>query len=93
MLGAVGPLQFEVLQYRLLAEYGAKTDLEKLSYKVARWLHGPPEALAALKDANTCRVLQDLDGHAVGLFRDVWTLESTLRNHAKVQFLVLAPAR
>jgi peptide chain release factor 3 len=93
VLGAVGPLQFEVLQYRLLAEYGAKTDLEKLSYKVARWLEGAPEALAALRDANTCRVLQDLDGHAVGLFRDIWTLESTVRNHGKMRFLVLAPSR
>ena len=91
VLGAVGPLQFEVLQYRLAAEYGAKTDLEKLQYKVARWLQGPPEKLADLREANTCRLLEDLDGRPVGLFRDVWSLESTVRNNAGVAFLAVAP--
>jgi peptide chain release factor 3 len=92
LLGAVGPLQFEVLQYRLLNEYSAKTDLEKLDYKVARWLQGPPEALEALRGAGTCRVVQDMDGRGVGLFRDPWSLESASRNHPKVAFLALAPA-
>jgi len=91
LLGAVGPLQFEVLQYRLSGEYGAKTDLEKLNYKVARWLQGPEEALEALRSASTCRVVEDLDKHPVGLFRDVWSMESTQRNHAKIQFLTVAP--
>jgi peptide chain release factor 3 len=91
VLGAVGPLQFEVLQYRLQGEYNAKTDLEKLPYKVARWLQGPPEALEALRAASTCRVVEDLDGHPVGLFRDPWSLESTVRNHKQVAFLTVAP--
>jgi peptide chain release factor 3 len=91
VLGAVGPLQFEVLQYRLQAEYGAKSDLERLPYKVARWLQGPPEALEALRLASTCRVVEDLDGRPVGLFRDTWSLESTQRNHAKLHFLTVAP--
>jgi peptide chain release factor 3 len=91
VLGAVGPLQFEVLQYRLLGEYGAKSDLERLPYKVARWLQAAPEALEALRAASTCRVLEDLDGQPVGLFRDPWSLESTQRNHAKVVFLNVAP--
>jgi peptide chain release factor 3 len=91
LLGAVGPLQFEVLQYRLLNEYGAKTDLEKLDYKVARWLQGPPDALALLRGAGTCRVVEDMDGRFVALFRDPWSLESAQRNHARVGFLSVAP--
>lgn len=91
VLGAVGPLQFEVLQYRLEGEYGAKSDLERLPYKVARWLQGPPAALEALRGTGLCRVLEDLDGHPVGLFRDVWSLESTQRNHGQVDFLAVAP--
>lgn len=91
VLGAVGPLQFEVLQYRLSGEYGAKTDLERLTYKVARWAKADAEALEALKAANTCRLLEDLDGHPVALFRDPWTFESTQRNHSKVTFLNVAP--
>ena len=91
VLGAVGPLQFEVLQYRLLNEYAAKTDLQKLDYKVARWLTGPLEALDRLRGAGTCRVVEDMDGRAVALFRDPWSLENAQRNHAQVAFLAVAP--
>ena len=37
LLGAVGPLQFEVLQYRLETEYGAKSRLEPAPWKLIRW--------------------------------------------------------
>lgn len=37
LLGAVGPLQFEVVQYRLNDEYGAETRLEQTNWKVLRW--------------------------------------------------------
>jgi peptide chain release factor 3 len=39
LLGAVGPLQFEVVQYRLNDEYGAESRLEQTNWKVLRWLH------------------------------------------------------
>jgi peptide chain release factor 3 len=93
LLGAVGPLQFEVLQYRLENEYGAKTDLEKLPYRLARWVQGPEAALEALRNASTCRLAQDLDGQWVGLFRDTWSMEGTLRNHDKLKFLIVAPVK
>ena len=38
LLGAVGPLQFEVLQYRLEGEYAAETRLEPANWSLARWL-------------------------------------------------------
>ncbi len=38
LLGAVGPLQFEVVQYRLESEYGAESRLEQTSWKVLRWI-------------------------------------------------------
>lgn len=41
LLGAVGPLQFEVLQYRLKDEYGAESNLEPMPWKVLRWLEKP----------------------------------------------------
>lgn len=37
LLGAVGPLQFEVLQYRLKDEYGAETTLDMMPWKSLRW--------------------------------------------------------
>ncbi len=38
LLGAVGPLQFEVVQYRLESEYGAESKLEQTNWKVLRWI-------------------------------------------------------
>jgi len=38
LLGAVGPLQFEVLQYRLESEYAAETRLESADWSIVRWL-------------------------------------------------------
>src|SRR6266853_1271377 len=37
LLGAVGPLQFEVVQYRMQSEYGAESRLEHAAWKVLRW--------------------------------------------------------
>src|SRR6266446_5276480 len=37
LLGAVGPLQFEVVQYRMQTEYGAESRLEQAPWKVLRW--------------------------------------------------------
>jgi peptide chain release factor 3 len=38
LLAAVGPLQFEVVQYRLKSEYGADSRLESASWELARWI-------------------------------------------------------
>ena len=38
LLAAVGPLQFEVVQYRLQSEYGAESRLEPTPWTLMRWL-------------------------------------------------------
>src|SRR5699024_4749075 len=37
IIGAVGQLQFEVFQYRLLNEYNAEVDMTPMGSKIARW--------------------------------------------------------
>lgn len=91
ILGAVGPLQFEVMQYRLKNEYHADTTMDGMPYKIARWLQGPPESLQALREASTVRLLEDLQGHSVGLFRDPWSMENVIRNNPKISFSPVAP--
>lgn len=82
LLAAVGPLQFEVVQYRLENEYGAECRFETLPYIAARWF--------APKDgSNTNPTLppmgvtlaRDLDDNRVALFADNWSIRSfTERN-------------
>jgi peptide chain release factor 3 len=38
LLGAVGPLQFDVLQYRLESEYGAKSRIELTAWTHILWV-------------------------------------------------------
>ncbi len=42
LLGAVGPLQFDVLKYRLESEYGADCRLENAPWSQARWIREKP---------------------------------------------------
>jgi len=48
LLGAVGPLQFEVLKYRLESEYGAECRVEPAPWTMARWL--PPNACPSAEE-------------------------------------------
>jgi len=41
LLGAMGPLQFEVLQYRLRDEYKAESHLEMKPWTLSRWVDSP----------------------------------------------------
>ena len=57
LLAAVGPLQFEVVQYRLESEYGAPSTLEVASWEAFRWLPTGTDA-ATLKLPTGCRLAQ-----------------------------------
>jgi peptide chain release factor 3 len=83
LLAAVGPLQFEVLAYRLQNEYGAESRLEMTSWSLARWWkrkdQSPPriEDLAEMdlpEAPDGCRLAFDDKGRGVALFSDEWPL-------------------
>jgi peptide chain release factor 3 len=72
LLAAVGPLQFEVVQYRLQSEYGAESQLENASWESFKWL--PPGVdLKALKFPTGCRLAHDSAGQPGVLFPSAWT--------------------
>ncbi|HYF44491.1 MAG TPA: peptide chain release factor 3 [Ramlibacter sp.] len=60
LLGAVGQLQFEVVQHRLKAEYDADIRLEGCQYTGARWITADtPAELRAFTDAYPQRMALD----------------------------------
>lgn len=89
MLAAVGELQFDVVKHRLETEYGAETDLEWLPYKLARWIDGDPEAIAALHVPYTSRMVQDQFGNAAILYQTAWDAEYMKRENPEVEFLAI----
>ena len=75
LLAAVGPLQFEVVQYRLENEYGAVSRLEPAPWTVVRWL--PPELqeqdLDTLSLPTGARLAYDAGKNPVVLFTNEWS--------------------
>ncbi|MBX7099776.1 MAG: peptide chain release factor 3 [Myxococcaceae bacterium] len=91
IVGVVGALQFEVLQYRIEHEYGANLTLDRLPYSVARWVVGQPfEAKTFDWDGNR-QTVQDRDGLPLVLFRDEWALQHAEEKHPELKFVAQAP--
>lgn len=78
LLGAVGILQFDVLQYRLENEYGATSRLEPMTWRVIRWVATEDAGHEALQDNKLpmgCRIATDGSGRTVVLFNTDWELK------------------
>ncbi len=75
-VAAVGRLQFDVLQYRLKAEYGVETELELLPYQCSAWLQGDPETFDPPVGVLKTR---DKLGRPVVLFKTPWDKEYTAK--------------
>ena len=92
VLGAVGALQFEVLQHRLKAEYSVDVKIEKMPYVHARWVTGTGFDADYFERREDSRCLEDRDGQPVVLFKTDWGLRWAEDNYKTVQFLKTAPA-
>ena len=75
LLAAVGPLQFEVVQFRLESEYGAESRLEAAPWKVVRWLptNIKEETLDLLSLPTGARIAYDMGNNPVILFENEWS--------------------
>ena len=74
ILAAVGALQFEVVKYRLEAEYNVKTQFTPLPYGVARRVSGPVANVASAQLPSNAKLAEDWDGAPVALFESEWSL-------------------
>jgi peptide chain release factor 3 len=91
IVGVVGALQLEVLQYRIEHEYGANILLDRLPYSHARWVVGPGFDPKAFDWEGNRQTVQDRDGLPLVLFRDDWALSHAEQKHPELQFLSAAP--
>ena len=74
IIGAVGVLQFEVLEYRLKNEYNVDLKLNNLNYRFARWISeikGDPKDLNV---TSSTRLVLDSRGNYVLLFENEWSI-------------------
>ena len=92
VLGAIGPLQFEVMQARLKDEYGVESRLEMMSWKTLRWIEAPVDAdgLKKTLPRDTVLAVDDLD-RPVLLFPSEWSLHYTMEKNPSVKFFDSPP--
>jgi peptide chain release factor 3 len=90
ILAAVGPLQFEVVQYRLKSEYGAESRLEKARWQHVRWWrkNGSPEGwMPDLLSDSTHGI--DNAGRPVIFFSDEWSIRNFQKRLPDVEISTL----
>jgi peptide chain release factor 3 len=94
VLGAVGVLQFEVIEHRLEAEYKVAIHLRPLPYKYARWVEGEPFSPAKFEQGRGTTCVVDGEGRPILLFENDWALRTAITDHPHLQFLAaVQPAR
>ena len=87
IIGTVGQLQFEVIQYRLLHEYGAACRWEPVSLHKACWIESDnPEALENFKKRKAQFMAKDLSGRDVYLADSAYVLMMAQQDFPDIRF-------
>ena len=74
ILGAMGPLQFDVMKHRLEDEYGVELTLTSLPFTLARWPQGEFDA-DIFRYSQRIKVVQDHEGRPAILAQSPWDLD------------------
>jgi peptide chain release factor 3 len=87
IIGCVGELQFEVIQYRLLQEYGASVEFRPMPFYKACWITSKDqEKLIEFSRFKQSNIAEDKDGHIVYLAQSEWFLNTERTNNPDIQF-------
>ena len=87
IIGCVGELQFEVIQYRLLQEYGASVQMNSLPFYKACWLTSKdPKKLDEFTKYKQANIAEDKDGNVVYLAQSEWFLNTEITNNPDIHF-------
>jgi peptide chain release factor 3 len=87
LLGAVGPLQFEVLQYRLESEYGAGCRIESAPWNIVRWVRpkDSSQPMPPMTLPSGATRAKDADTSPVVLFGSAWSLDYFREKHPDIE--------
>lgn len=91
IIGAVGSLQFEVMEYRLRNEYGVDIQLQHLPLTMARWVEYRQPQAKPLADLQGDLIVRDTRDRMVVLFRSDWSLRWVSEKNPDILFLTAPP--
>ncbi len=87
IVGAVGPLQFEVMADRLGSEYGLEVVFEPAPFAEARWLSGARADLEDFAAKHRGAMATDVDDAPVFLAKSAWEIGYVSERFPKVELL------
>jgi peptide chain release factor 3 len=87
IVGAVGQLQFEVMQDRLGGEYALDVVFEPSPFGEARWIAGDKADLEDFVGKHRSAMAEDIDGEPVYLAKSAWDINYAAERYPKVRFL------
>ena len=86
IVGVVGVLQFEVLEYRLKNEYNVDIKLETLPYEYIRWIENPEEIdVSRIVGTSDMKKIKDLKDNPLLLFTNSWSVNMVLERNENLK--------
>ncbi len=90
ILAAVGGLQFDVVRFRLEAEYNVMTILEPLTFSAVRWVEGESNEITEVANSRGRLRAEDRYNRPVLLFTTSWDLRHAEENAKGLTFTDIA---
>lgn len=81
IVGVVGVLQFEVLEYRLKNEYGVEVIRNNMPYQFIRWIKGDNIDVKNLNITSDTKWVQDFKGNNLLIFTSEWNINWALEKN------------
>ncbi|NWG54847.1 MAG: peptide chain release factor 3 [Hydrogenophilaceae bacterium] len=87
IIGAVGALQFDVLEERVASEYGLEVVFEPSPYQAARWIAADAKAdIDAFVSKYGSQIAEDIDGAPVFLGKSAWEIGYVQEKNPAMRF-------
>ena len=81
IVGAVGVLQFEVLQFRLKNEYNVEIALDTLPYEYIRWIENKDVDIDSLNLTMDTKKIKDMHDRPLLIFSHPWSIQTVLERN------------
>ncbi len=90
IIGVVGALQFEVLEYRLKNEYGVTLRVQNLPFRHARWIENEGLDPRKLNLPSTSIIVEDKEGRNSILFENEWSIRMAEERNKDLKLIDIA---
>ncbi|MGE5678511.1 MAG: EF-Tu/IF-2/RF-3 family GTPase, partial [Pseudomonadota bacterium] len=87
MIGVVGVLQLEVLEYRLKNEYGVDVSIDHTPYKYIRWVKSPDFNPRTVRLTTDTMIAKDQYDNPVLLFQNEWSIRTVQERNSGIELV------